>query len=425
MAANKFKIHVIGINSFELKDLSPRLQQLILNTVNIAIPNSYFSNIKKWFHESSCKKNLYESKSDQKLIDWIKNRNDDVILVSRGDPLWFGIGRILLQNFSKNDLVFHPSKTCLQIAFSKLKKPWQNINCISIHGRDSDELIKLLKLKISPLAIITDPKNNSLNIIRKNLKELQLDNIYEFWIFENLGFEDERIRQIEPKEKLPENISSLNLVILLKKDISIDTDKYPLFGLKDNLFKTFSDKPNLITKREIRIQILSDLELPEEGTLWDIGAGSGSIGLEALKLRPKLKLYSIDKRLGTKDIILENAKRLNVSPHKIFEGDINEFIKLGVKEFKLFPDRIVIGGCNKITKIFIIKELTPILNYGDIIVIPLVTYEVLNEVQQLLKDLNYEINLNLIQTFKGLTIAEGTRFEPNNPVFLIKATKLF
>ena len=47
MAANKFKIHVIGINSFELKDLSPRLQQLILNTVNIAIPNSYFSNIKK------------------------------------------------------------------------------------------------------------------------------------------------------------------------------------------------------------------------------------------------------------------------------------------------------------------------------------------------------------------------------------------
>ena len=45
-----------------------------------------------------------------------------------------------------------------------------------------------------------------------------------------------------------------------------------------------------MTKREIRIQILADLELPQEGVLWDLGAGVGSVGLEALRLRPKLKL---------------------------------------------------------------------------------------------------------------------------------------
>tara|TARA_Y100001933_G_scaffold47012_1_gene44977 strand:- start:1937 stop:3214 length:1278 start_codon:yes stop_codon:yes gene_type:complete len=424
MERQQRKIHVVGINSSKFQDLSLIIQELLLKTRNIAIPKSYFEELKDWFNDSIDKKTLYKSNSDFKLIDWLKNCKMDAILISRGDPLWYGIGRVLLDNFSKNELLFYPSNTCLQMAFSKLKKPWQNVNCTSIHGRDSNELIRLLKLKVPTLVIIPDSKNNGLNLIRKNLIELQLESYYEFWVFENLGHENEKIRMIKIIEKPPEDISDLNLVVLSKSDSHSYIEKYPLFGLKDNLFKTFSDRPNLITKREIRIQILADLELPEEGTLWDIGAGSGTIGLEALKLRPKLKLVAIDKRFGTKEMISENAKRLDVIPSKIFEKDIKELLELGFSEDLGEPNRIVIGGCNKLTKIFIIKKLTSILNKGDIIVIPLVTYEVLQEIQKIFEELKYEVNLNLIQTFKGISISEGTRFEPNNPVFLIKGKKL-
>ena len=424
MERQQRKIHVVGINSSKFQDLSLIIQELLLKTRNIAIPKSYFEELKDWFNDSIDKKTLYKSNSDFKLIDWLKNCKMDAILISRGDPLWYGIGRVLLDNFSKNELLFYPSNTCLQMAFSKLKKPWQNVNCTSIHGRDSNELIRLLKLKVPTLVIIPDSKNNGLNLIRKNLIELQLESYYEFWVFENLGHENEKIRMIKIIEKLPEDISDLNLVVLSKSDSHSYIEKYPLFGLKDNLFKTFSDRPNLITKREIRIQILADLELPEEGTLWDIGAGSGTIGLEALKLRPKLKLVAIDKRFGTKEMISENAKRLDVIPSKIFEKDIKELLELGFTEDLGEPNRIVIGGCNQLTKIFIIKKLTSILNKGDIIVIPLVTYEVLQEIQKIFEELKYEVNLNLIQTFKGISISEGTRFEPNNPVFLIKGKKL-
>tara|TARA_Y100000589_G_scaffold114208_1_gene108499 strand:- start:1761 stop:3038 length:1278 start_codon:yes stop_codon:yes gene_type:complete len=424
MERQQRKIHVVGINSSKFQDLSLIIQELLLKTRNIAIPKSYFEELKDWFNDSIDKKTLYKSNSDFKLIDWLKNCKMDAILISRGDPLWYGIGRVLLDNFSKNELLFYPSNTCLQMAFSKLKKPWQNVNCTSIHGRDSNELIRLLKLKVPTLVIIPDSKNNGLNLIRKNLIELQLESYYEFWVFENLGHENEKIRMIKIIEKLPEDISDLNLVVLSKSDSHSYIEKYPLFGLKDNLFKTFSDRPNLITKREIRIQILADLELPEEGTLWDIGAGSGTIGLEALKLRPKLKLVAIDKRFGTKEMISENAKRLDVIPSKIFEKDIKELLELGFSEDLGEPNRIVIGGCNQLTKIFIIKKLTSILNKGDIIVIPLVTYEVLQEIQKIFEELKYEVNLNLIQTFKGISISEGTRFEPNNPVFLIKGKKL-
>ena len=119
-------IHVIGINSFEFEELPLKVQNLFLETINIAIPDSFFKNIKLWAEKNTKqKKSLFASKSDKKLINWLRLQKTDVILISRGDPLWFGIGRILIENFSKEELCFYPSNTCVQIAFSKLKVPWQ------------------------------------------------------------------------------------------------------------------------------------------------------------------------------------------------------------------------------------------------------------------------------------------------------------
>ena len=125
----------------------------------------------------------------------------------------------------------------------------------------------------------------------------------------------------------------------------------PLFGISDVNFKTFEDRPNLLTKREVRVQILAALELPRNGVIWDIGAGCGSIGLEALKLRPNLDLFCFDKRIGSKSLILENSKRLSVKPKFIFEEDINNTLNpRNLSSFKK-PNRLVIGGCDKKTKL--------------------------------------------------------------------------
>ena len=212
-------------------------------------------------------------------------------------------------------------------------------------------------------------------------------------------------------------------MILLKKEKSSLIKNLPLFGISDSTFKTFNDRPNLLTKREIRIQLLADLELPELGTLLDIGSGSGTIGLEALRLRPQLKLISIDKRFGSQLLIEENAKKLGVSPKKIIESDVTQFINNNLNSIFSDLNRVIIGGCDKETKIGIIEELSKVLKKGDIIVLPIITYEVLQEVSNCIRQLNYETSINLIQTYKGISISEGTRFEPRNPVFIIKAKK--
>tara|TARA_Y100000589_G_scaffold292816_1_gene297224 strand:+ start:3552 stop:4826 length:1275 start_codon:yes stop_codon:yes gene_type:complete len=420
MVIEKRKIHIIGINSFEFEELSSKIKKLILDTKNIAVPKTYLEQIKNWFKTSSKDNiNFFESESNEDLINWLKKREENSLLITRGDPLWFGIGRMMLENFEKDELTFYPANTCVQLACSKLKIPWQGIKLISIHGRDTTELIKILKTKKSSIAIIPNSKNKDLEIIRENLIELQLWNFYEFWICEELGHNKEKIRKFLMNDKLPKDISNLSIVLLLKKEILID-EKYPLFGINDNFFKTFEDRPNLITKREIRIQILADLELPQKGILWDIGAGCGTIGLEALKLRPNLRLFAIDKRFGTKNIILENAKRLGVTPEVVLEKDINELIKTDLDKTIFPPDRVIIGGCNYTTKINIINLLQQYKNRKIIIVIPIITYEILRDIRDLLVKFNYQTTLNLLQTYKNLTVSEGTRFEPNNPVFILK-----
>jgi len=424
MTEKKRKIHVVGINSYKFEDLSFKLQNLFQETVSIAVPNSYFEEIKSW--GESClekKKSFFSSNSNNELVKWLRSQKTDVILISRGDPLWFGIGRILLENFAKDELRFYPSNTCIQLAFSKLKIPWQDTVNLSIHGRDSTKLVEALKARPSSLAIITDSKNESLEIIKKHLSELNLIDFYDFWLCEELGFDNENIRKLNLKESLPSDISSLNIVVLTKTKEIFSNKNIPLFGINDSIFKTFDDRPNLLTKREVRVQVLADLELPKNGVIWDIGAGCGSIGLEALKLRPNLDLFCIDKRIGSKALIRENSKRLGVKPKFIFEEDIIK--TLNSRNLSSFekPNRLVIGGCDKKTKLQIINTMAMSMRIGDIIVIPIIDVQTIKDLKEELEDKNFKTNLNLIQTYKSLSIAEGLRLEPNNPVFLLKGKK--
>ncbi len=424
MTEKKRKIHVVGINSYKFEDLPLKLQNLFLETDSIAVPNSYFEKIKSWSQNNlEKKKSFFASKSNNELINWLKSQKTDVILISRGDPLWFGIGRILLENFSKDELSFYPSNTCIQIAFSKLKIPWQDTVNVSIHGRDSTRLVEALKPRPSSLAIITDSQTKSLEVIKKHLLELNLFDFYDFWLCEEIGFDNENIRKLSLKESLPSDISSLNIVVLTKTKKNFSNNNIPLFGINDSIFKTYNDRPNLLTKREVRVQILADLELPKNGVIWDIGAGCGSIGLEALKLRPNLDLLCIDKRIGSKALILENSKRLGVKPKFIFEEDIIK--TLNTRNLSSFykPNRLVIGGCDKKTKLQIINSMAQGMRIGDIIVIPIIDIQTIKELKEELEDKNFKTNLNLIQTYKSLSIAEGLRLEPNNPIFLLKGKK--
>ena len=134
-------------------------------------------------------------------------------------------------------------------------------------------------------------------------------------------------------------------------------------------------------------------------------------------------MFCIDKRIGSKALILENSKRLGVKPKFIFEENIINI--LNTRNLSSFekPNRLLIGGGDKKTKLEIINTLAQGMSIGDIILIPIIDIQTINELKEELEYKNFKTNLNLIQTYKSLSIAEGMRLEPNNPVFLLKGKK--
>jgi len=84
------------------------------------------------------------------------------------------------------------------------------------------------------------------------------------------------------------------------------------------------------------------------------------------------------------------------------------------------PNRLVIGGCDKKTKLLIINKVAQAMNIGSIIIIPIIDIQTIEELKEQLENKNFKTTLNLIQTYKSLSIAEGMRLEPNNPVYLLK-----
>ncbi|MFN5695806.1 MAG: precorrin-6y C5,15-methyltransferase (decarboxylating) subunit CbiE, partial [Cyanobacteriota bacterium] len=292
-------------------------------------------------------------------------RGERVLLLASGDPLWYGIGRVLLQEFPPEQLRFHPAPSSLQLAFARLGRPWQDARWVSLHGREPEPLAAELQKRPPALAVLTDPGRGGAESVRTILEASGLAAAYGFWLCERLGHPQERVLRLAATDPLPADLDPLHLVVLLAEPASPPLpDPLPLFGLEDGLWLQHSDQPGLMTKREVRIQLLADLDLPAEGVLWDIGAGVGSVGLEALRLRPALALWAVERRAGAAALIAANAGRLGVTPAGILEAEA-----LAVVAELPPPDRVLLGGGGRDRGVLLAAILERLLP-GGVVVIP-------------------------------------------------------
>jgi precorrin-6Y C5,15-methyltransferase (decarboxylating) len=340
------------------------------------------------------------------------------VLLASGDPLWFGIGRLLLQHLGPERLRFHPAPSSMQLAFARIGRPWQDACWISLHGRDPEPLAAALQQRPAALAVLTDPGRGGAAEVRAILRASGLEAAYALWLCERLGHSAERVQRLAPQAPLPADLDSLHLVLLTAEPPPPpDPASLPLFGLDDGLWLQHVDHPGLMTKREVRIQLLADLELPASGVLWDIGAGVGTIGLEALRLRPQLTLWAVERRVGAKALIDANAARLGVSPAGVVEGRAPEALAPLPD-----PDRVLIGGGGRGRAALlgaVLKRLRP----GGLVVLPLATLEALAELRPLLEEAGCAVALSQHQAWRGAPLADGTRLSPLNPVLVLSGRR--
>ncbi|MGB6013908.1 MAG: precorrin-6y C5,15-methyltransferase (decarboxylating) subunit CbiE, partial [Nodosilinea sp.] len=221
-----------------------------------------------------------------RLRQWLESGKPGIaVVLASGDPLFFGLGRLLLAHLPSESLTFHPHPSAVQLAFSRLKLPWQEATLISAHGRSTEELTAALRRGDQLIAVLTDSTHTPAALGQLVL-DLELPCAYRLWVGENLGGEGEQVREFSAETITSATFASLNVVVLQRQENSFDLDELPLVGLPDRAFATFSDRPGLITKRDIRLQILADLDPRPEQIIWDIGAGTGSVSVEVNRLCP-------------------------------------------------------------------------------------------------------------------------------------------
>jgi len=420
-------IHVVGIGL----DGASGLSNSVLNVIETATILVGSDRHLSYFPEHPASRIVLQDLTEtiftirQELTRWeLEKResthNSIVILVS-GDPLFFGFGRLLIAELPPEQLTFHPHVSSIQLAFNRIKIPWQDAEIISAHGRSLEILIQALQQGVEKIAILTDYINNPVAIAQL-IHNLDLPSRYQFWVCENLGGNDERVQQWQIESLKNQEFSSLNLIILLRQSRSktepLDLSKISSFGIPDQLFLSYSDRPGLMTKREVRTLVLGELALQPKQTIWDIGAGTGSVSIEIARLFPDSTVYSIEKTAAGTTLIEQNRQRFQVNNLVSIHGEAPDIL-----HHLRSPHRIFIGGSgNNLSEILGICSIR--LSPGGIMVLALATLEHLNTALSWLEqrkriERSWSYRILNVQLSRSVPVANLTRFSPLNPVTIL------
>ncbi|WP_088241239.1 precorrin-6y C5,15-methyltransferase (decarboxylating) subunit CbiE [Calothrix rhizosoleniae] len=412
------KVYVVGIGLDGIAGLSKNTKTLI-NKATLLVGSdrhlSYFP-----YHPAS---RLFLSNFTQ-AIEEIRHHlitsSETVVVLVSGDPLFFGLGRFLLSEFSSERLEFYPHQSSVQLAFNRIKVPWQDARIISIHGRSLDVLIKALQQGQDKIAVLTDGTNNP-QVIARLLQDLHITSQYQFWVCENLGGEDERVRCFSPREiERRENsaFAALNVVVLIRQQQQegLNLDSLPQFGIADNLFLSFSDRPGLMTKREVRTLVLAELSLCPGQVIWDIGAGTGSVAVEIARLCPSSQVYAIEKTAAGHSLISRNCERFQVKNIIPVLGSAPDMLHSLPENC----DRVFIGGSGgNLTAI--LHTCSQRLNSQGIVVIALATMEHINTALSWFQSHDWHYQILQVQLSRSVAVGNLTRLSPLNPVTIITA----
>jgi precorrin-6Y C5,15-methyltransferase (decarboxylating) len=326
-----------------------------------------------------------------------------------------------------------PNTSMIQVAFSRLGIAWQQAKISSIHNKDRGEWVKqgafdhgmrsLLEdcQTHELIACYTSPENTPARIADMLEKENMQDD-FQCVIAEHLTRDSEQVSDWLPVSKvINQHYAEPNVVIL--KRVKAAT-KPVLLGRKDASY--FQRKPDkgLINKQEIRAVSLAKMQLKRDSIVWDIGAGSGSIGLEAAHLCPQGGVYAIEKNVADYAIVRQNLAESALLNYQVEQGKAPD----GLYKWP-DADAIFIGGSGGNLADLIRLCLSRLTAKGTL-VMNFVTIENLSVATETLKQLAKESAPPLewhfiqLQVSRSKPILSMQRLQAENPVYIVSASRL-
>ncbi len=407
---NKKIIYVIGIDG--LLTLGKRAEELLMNAESVLASRRLDELLKEYAVYSSISEKLKVITPIDETMEFLRAASGPTAIVASGDPLFYGIGSKIMDAIPEAEVELLPALSSIQIAFSRIGVSWHDAELISLHGSTKRkwtvEDLPLLCQRHQKLAILTGGENSPSKLAQMLPSESKVH------VLERLGYPDERVSKGTPEEVSHMEFKDPNIMIVLTAESNA-----PVFGLNEN---EFAHERALITKDEVRAVALHKLRLPvgsSGGVFWDVGSGSGSVGIEARRLSPGMHVYAIEKDPSRVKDIRRNAKELCAGEINIIEGEAPEVLKELAN--MAAPDRVFIGGGGASLKEIISSVISAMK--GGIVVVSTITLESLTEAVSEFKSLGLTPEVTSLSVSRSQEVGGREYLKAENQIFLIKAVK--
>jgi precorrin-6Y C5,15-methyltransferase (decarboxylating) len=275
---------------------------------------------------------IWRSPFAESIAEIVACRGRKVCVLASGDPFQYGVGATLTRHIPAQEIFVVPAPSAFTLAAARLGWSPPDIVTLSLHGRPLDLVRPHLHPGVRIIALTSG------STCPKALADLLVGNGFgasRLTILEALGGPRERIRAMQASTFAAVDINSLN-VVALEIAGSASASIVPLTpGLPDDMYESDGQ----LTKREIRALTLASLAPRRGETLWDIGAGSGSIGIEWMLCDPSLRAFAVERRADRAERIRRNADALGVPGIEVVQAAAPE----ALADLPI-PSAVFVGG---------------------------------------------------------------------------------
>ncbi len=407
------KVHIVGIGDDGVEGMTAQARRLIEDAHVLLGPDSCVSLL-----PTALRDRLQSAGNLEELVERIEAaRGQRTVVLASGDPLFYGTARYVCTKLGKDRFEVVPHVSSMQLAFARVKESWEEAFLANLAGQSIERVID--RIRTSETAGLFTSDQWSPAAVARTLIDHGMDS-FQAYVCENLGSPDERVTQGTLAEIAKESFGPLNVMILVRKAKAPEAAGQVgtrLFGNADECFLQSRPKRGLLTPAEVRSLALAELSLGTTSIVWDVGAGSGSVGLEAAHIARDGKVFAIEMDPDDHTLILENAQRFGVTNLEAVLGRAPEAWAALPS-----PSAIYVGGSGRDVAM-LVEGAWDRLAAGGRLVTACNSIENLAAVHAFLRARSADAAYWMINIARGYEQLDRIRFESINPVFLIAATK--
>jgi precorrin-6B C5,15-methyltransferase / cobalt-precorrin-6B C5,C15-methyltransferase len=409
------KITIIGVSSDGLGGLMGRARDILLKADLVLGAESTLG----WVRELKAER-LPIGADLQEVVQTLETNlgKKRMVVIAGGDPLFYGVARYLCDRLGKDHFEVLPHVSSMQLAFARVKESWEEAYLTNLASHSLASVLDRIRTA-ETVGLFTSETDDPPSIA-KQLLARGLD-YFRAYVCENLGGPDERVTQGELAEIAEMEFAPLNVMILKRKPGRPDQQGTPAgfrrFGNPDDVFAQSQPKSGLITQAEVRAIALAQLHIQPAYVIWDIGAGSGAVAIEAAQLAFPGMVYAIEQDVADYHLIVANAQTFGVRNLTAIHGTAPAIFN-GLPT----PDAIFVGGTGKEVS-HLLEGAFHALRAGGNMVINVATLESLNTAYTTMRKLDKHVQALLVNLARGNEQMETLRFEAINPTFLLWISK--